>query len=107
MMTRLAASVFMAGALLLPMAGYAADYERSSPAAFVRDSLITARVKAGLAANRLSSLLRIKVRTDDRGVVTLGGTARNRDAADKAVLIAQAVTNVNSVDNRIKISTRR
>jgi len=38
---KLAASCLMAGALLLPIAGYSADSDRSSPSAFVKDSVIT------------------------------------------------------------------
>jgi hypothetical protein len=38
---KLAASCLMAGALMLPIAGNSTDSDRSSPSAFVKDSVIT------------------------------------------------------------------
>jgi hyperosmotically inducible periplasmic protein len=95
----------LAGALVLPIAGYSADgdTDRSSPKAFVKDSVITTKVKAELAEEKMSSLVHIKVDTDNKGAVTLGGTAANQAAVDKAVMIAGAVKGVTSVQNDIKI----
>ncbi len=106
MNTKLAASCLVAGALLLPTAGYTADSDsdRSSPKAFVKDSVITAKIKAELAEEKLSSLVRIRVDTDNKGIVTLSGTAKSKAAADKAVSIARAVKGVVSVENHIKIA---
>jgi len=100
---KLATSFIVIAALLLPIAGYTADTVTASPKAFAKDSVITTKVKAELAGEKLSSLLHIKVKTDDQGVVTLTGTVKTQDAADKAVSIAQAVTGVTSVENKIKI----
>lgn len=102
---KLASSCLVAGALMLPIAGYAADYksDSSSPKAFVKDSVITAKVKAELAQDKVSSLTHISVDTDDEGKVTLSGTAASKNAADKAVTIARAVTGVTSVKNDIQI----
>ncbi len=106
MNTKLAASCVMAGALMLPMAGYAADLQsaESSSDAFVRDSVITTKIKGGLAEEKLSSLLRIKVGTDKNGRVTLSGTAASQNAVDKAVSIARAVHGVTSVENHVQIA---
>jgi hyperosmotically inducible periplasmic protein len=103
---QLAASLLVAGALALPIAGYSAfdgDTDRSSPSAFVKDSVITTKIKAELFEERMSSLLNIKVDTDANGKVVLGGTATNQKAVDKAVSIAHAVTGVTSVQNNIRI----
>lgn len=104
---KLAASCLVAGALMLPVAGYAAnsDSDRSSTeGTYVKDSVITGKVKAGLAEEKLSSLVHIDVDTDNKGAVTLSGTAASREAAEKAVTIARAVEGVTSVRNHIKIA---
>ncbi len=103
MNTKLATSLFVIAASLLPIAGYTADTVTASPKAYAKDSVITTKVKAELAGEKLSSLLHIKVKTDDKGVVTLSGTVKTQEAADKAVSIAQAVTGVTSVESKIKI----
>jgi hyperosmotically inducible periplasmic protein len=100
---KLAASCLVAAALLLPIASYSADSVVSSPKAFVKDSVITTKIKAKLAEEKLSSLVKISVNTDDKGMVNLGGTAPNQAAADKAASIAGAVEGVKSVENNIKI----
>ena len=106
MNTKLAASCFVAGALMLPIAGHSADADsnRSSPKAYVKDSVITTKIKAELAEQKLSSLVRIRVDTDKKGMVTLNGTAKSQDAADKAVSIARAVKGVTSVESHIKVA---
>jgi len=105
MNTKLAAISIVAGALMLPIAGYTADSDtdRSSPKVFVKDSVITTKIKAELAEEKLSSLVHIKVDTDKNGKVFLSGTAKTQSAADKAVVIARAVKGVTSVDSQIKI----
>jgi hyperosmotically inducible protein len=102
---KLVASCLVAGALMLPIAGYTADgdSDRSSPGAFVKDSVITTKIKAELAAEKLSSLVHVSVDTDAKGVVSLGGTAASQSAVDKAVSIARAVKGVTSVQNHIKV----
>lgn len=106
MNTKLAACCFVAGALMLPMAGYAADLKaaESSSEAFVKDSVITTKIKGALAEENLSSLVRINVDTDNKRVVTLSGTAASQNAVDKAVSIARAVPGVTSVENHIQIA---
>lgn len=104
MNSRTANCLFLFGALLLPAAGHAADAAvPSATTTFVKDSAITAKIKTELAAEKLSSLLRIQVDTDAEGAVTLSGTASNRPSADKAVSIAQAVKGVRSVKDDIKV----
>jgi hyperosmotically inducible protein len=105
MNTRLVTTFLLAGALMLPIAGYTADgdTDRSSPKAFVKDSVITTKIKAELAEEKPSSLIHIKVDTDNKGAVSLSGTALNQNAVDRAVSIARGVKGVTSVQNDIKI----
>jgi len=105
MNTKLAAIYLVAGALMLPIAGHAADSDsdRSSPKAFVKDSIITTKIKAKLFEEKMSSLFHVRVDTDNKGVVVLGGTATSQEAIDKAVSIARGVKGVKSVQNNIKI----
>ena len=70
---------------------------------FVKDSTITTKVKAKLAAKHLSTLTRIKVDTDADGVVWLSGRAPTRDASDLAAMIAKGTKGVSSVHNDITI----
>ena len=79
------------------------DADRSNPAAFVKDSTITAKIKAQLAAAHIISLGRIHVDTDRDGVVWLTGSAKSQKEADKAVCIARATEHVKSVHSTITI----
>jgi len=105
MNTKLAASCLVAGALLLPIASYAvdADSNRTSPKAYAKDSMITVKIKEELAEEKLSSLVKIHVDTDNKGRVSLTGTARTQEAADKAVLIAHRVKGVTFVQSKIQV----
>ncbi len=107
---KLLASSLLAGALVLPLAGHAAtdgDTDRSSAKAFVKDSVITAKVKAKLTKAKLSNAVHIKVDTDQNGVVSLGGTARSKAEAERAEAIARGVEGVTAVENNIKIVARK
>ena len=106
MKTALAAICLLIGTLLVPVAGYPADRDkdRSSPKAFVKDSVITVKIKAKLAEEKLASAVRIKVDTDDKGKVYLSGTAKDQAEIDKAGAIAKGVEGVVSVDNKIKVA---
>ena len=42
-------------ALMLPIAGHAADADRSSPMAYAKDSVITTKIKTLLAEEKLSN----------------------------------------------------
>jgi hyperosmotically inducible protein len=101
---KLAASCLVAGTLMLPITSYAADSDSSSATAYVKDSVITAQVKAELAGTKLSTLTHISVDTDSKGRVVLSGTAPSKDAVNKAVSTARAVKGVASVENHIQIA---
>jgi hyperosmotically inducible protein len=79
------------------------DTDRSHPAAFVKDSAITTKIKSKLAAEHITSLGRIHVDTDKNGVVWLTGSARTQEAADKAQSIARETEGVKAVHSKIKI----
>ena len=80
-----------------------ADTDRSQPKAFVKDSAITVKVKARLAAENITSLGNIHVDTDANGVVYLSGTARSQKEINKAVSIARHTERVKSVKNELTI----
>ena len=106
MKTKLVAScLVVAGALMLPIASHAADADsnRTSPKAYAKDSMITVKIKEELAEEKMSSLVKIHVDTDNKGRVSLTGTARTQEAADKAVLIAHRVKGVTFVQSKIQV----
>jgi hyperosmotically inducible protein len=114
MNTKAAAILFVAGAFMLPTIGYAIDDNRdpdrdppTTAKQFVKDSVITTKIKSNLATagtpNGMSSLIHISVDTDDKGAVTLSGSATNQKAVDRAGEIARAVAGVTSVNNLVRI----
>ncbi len=88
---------------VLALAAEDSDSDRSHPAAFVKDSVITTKVKSKLAAEHIKSLGRIHVDTDENGVVWLRGTASTQEAADRAVAIARETEGVKDVRSHIKV----
>jgi hyperosmotically inducible protein len=111
MKSKLAFAGLLAGALLVPALGHAADdqdKDRAHPKAFVKDSAITTKIKAKLAADKLSSLAKIHVDTDANGVVWLSGTAKSQDQIsqdqiDKAISIARTTENVRDVKSSVTV----
>jgi hyperosmotically inducible protein len=74
---------------------------------YVKDSVITTKIKTKLAEKHLTSLTRIKVDTDAQGVVWLSGKAPTKDASDMAGLIAKDTDGVTSVHNDIVVIPSR
>ena len=105
MKTILTTACFVIGAALIPVSVPAADMDkdRSSPKEFVKDSVITTKVKTKLASKHLSTLTKIKVDTDANGVVWLSGRAPTQDAVDMAGLLAKDTEGVKSVHNDIVV----
>lgn len=92
------------GTLLGPASAMAAEQSDSAHAvAYVKDSAITTEIKTKLAAEHLTSVEHIHVGTDADGVVWLSGSARTREAADKAVSIARDTSGVTRVHSNIKV----
>jgi hyperosmotically inducible protein len=105
MNTKLMGVCFVAATLLAPFAARAAesDADRAHPGAFVKDSVITTKVKTKLAAEKMRTLTHIRVDTDRNGIVVLSGSAKTQEAADKAASIARETEGVTLVQNNIKI----
>jgi hyperosmotically inducible protein len=70
---------------------------------FVEDSVITAKVKAKLAAENFTSLTKIDVDTDADGVVWLSGTAESQADIDRAVALTEETEGVISVKNNLTV----
>ena len=106
---KLATTCFVIGSVLAPVAAYAADSDtdRSKPATFVKDSVITTKIKTKLAAEHLGSAKHIRVDTDKDGVVWMSGTANSQEEADKAVALARDTEGVKSVNSHIKVHKDR
>jgi hyperosmotically inducible periplasmic protein len=106
MKTKLVMICVVFGALLgsaAAIAGEDANAVGTSTTVFVKDSAITTKIKSKLAADHLTSLGRIHVETDQNGVVWLTGTARSKEAIDKAVSIARGTEHVKSVHNELTV----
>jgi hyperosmotically inducible protein len=73
----------------------------------VKDSVITTKIKAEYAKDKQVSARNIHVDTDDSGVVTLSGTAKNKAEMNKAVTIAKRTEGVTSVKNKIKVQAKK
>lgn len=101
----LATSCFVIATLLAPVVVQAetGESDRTHPITFVKDSVITAKVKAMLADEKMSSLAHVRVDTDAKGVVVLRGKVKTQEDADKAVTIAQGVEGVTSVTSHIHV----
>ena len=104
MKLKIATTCLVIGTVLAPLA-YASTASSDSAHAmtFVKDSAITAKVKAKLAADKISSLTNITVNTDKDGKVYLSGDAKTREQADKAVSITRSTEGVTSVKSDIQI----
>jgi len=104
--SKILTACFVVATLVSPLAAHAAndgDTDRAHPEAFVKDSVITTKVKTKLAAEHLSSLAKVSVDTDRNGVVVLSGTARTQEAVDKAASITRSTEGVVSVQNNIRV----
>jgi hyperosmotically inducible periplasmic protein len=93
--------VIAASTACLPLAFAAED---SGDHHFVKDSVITTKVKSKLAAKHMATLTHIKVDTDENGVVWLSGTAPTKDARDLAGMLAKDTDGVTSVNNNVDVA---
>jgi hyperosmotically inducible protein len=106
MKSRIVTTLLVVATLSAPVIALAAGdsgSDRSHPGAFVKDSVITTKVKSRLAAEHIKSLGRIHVDTDENGVVWLRGTAKSQEAADRAVAIARETEGVKDVQSHITV----
>ena len=70
----------------------------------IDDSVLTAKVKAGLIDDPITKAGQINVETY-RGVVELGGFVDNAQQKDQATKVARSVTGVKEVHNDLRVST--
>lgn len=105
MKSKLAVTALIVAAFTAPTLALAQDRDanRDQPKTFVKDSVITTKIKAKLATERLSSLAKIHVDTEENGKVWLSGSANSQEQIDKAVAIARATDNVSAVENRLTV----
>lgn len=112
MKIKLAATCFIISSLLAPVAVYAADTserhaDRAHPVTWVKDSMITVKIKAKLAKDHPGSMKHIRVDTDAAGIVWLTGTANNQSEIDAAIVTARNTENVKSVWSDLTIQKDR
>ena len=109
MNSKLITAYLVVGALMIPVISHAedSDTDRSHAKTYVKDSVITTKVKAKLVKESVASAAHIKVDTDNAGVVWLSGTAKTQTEADQAVSIASGTEGVASVKSNIKINPDR
>ncbi len=103
-MTLMATSVLI-GMSLVSVSAYSedSDKDRAHPGAFVKDSVITTKIKTKLAAEKLMSLAKIHVDTDANGMVVLSGTAHTAAQVAKATEIATGTEGVKSVTSTVTV----
>ena len=112
MKMKLATTCFVISTLLAPVAGYAADTserhaDRKHPLTWVKDSVITTKIKTKLGADHPGSMKHIQVDTDQDGIVWLSGTANNQDEINQAIAIARNTKGVKSVWSDLEIKNDR
>lgn len=97
------------GSLLAPIAAFSQERhdDRSHPMTWVKDSVVTTKIKAKLAADHPGSMKHIQVDTDRDGVVWLTGTANNQAEIDAAISTARNTEGVKSVWSDLKIENDR
>lgn len=106
-MKRLSRRLCVALCLAFPLVwvGCASTPTRESTGEYVDDSVITAKVKAELGADKMISLFQISVETY-KGVVQLSGFVNTREQADEAVAVARKVKGVREVKNSLVVKPR-
>ncbi len=95
-------SLLLISALALPLSGFAADGDPIGTK--VDDAMITTKVKAAFAKDKVVSATDISVETDSNGMVQLSGHAKSKAEADKAVSIAKSIKGVTSVKDEIVVA---
>jgi hyperosmotically inducible periplasmic protein len=104
MKIKLATSCFVICTVLAPFAAHAdSDSDRTHPVTFVKNSVVTTKIKTKLAAEKIGSLVHVKVDTSSKGAVVLRGNVRTQEDADKAISIARETAGVTSVKSKMQI----
>lgn len=98
------ASFVVVGALVAPLASFAADKPAGPAKVWVKDSVVTTKIKTQLAASKMSSLAMVHVETDADGWVQLTGKVATQAEKDRAESISRGVDGVKSVDNQLSVT---
>jgi hyperosmotically inducible periplasmic protein len=115
---KLATICLVLGTFMAPMTSSATDVysgtskperhaDRAHPLTWVKDSVITTKIKAKLATDHPGSMKHIQVDTDADGVVWLTGTANNQSEIDAAIATARSTENVKSVWSDLTVENDR
>ena len=94
----LATVCFVVGTMMAPIVAHSADIaaEGKHAMTYVKDSIITTKVKAKLGEEKIASLVHVTVNTDAKGVVFLSGNVKTQHDADKAVSLVRAIKTIKS-----------
>ena len=105
MKIKLATACIAISTVLAPINAHSADQDsdRKQPMTFVKDSVITAKIKAKLAEEKVGSLADITVDTDAEGKVFLGGKVKSEQEADNIIGIVHRVEGVTAVKSVFRI----
>ena len=95
-------TMLFAASLVATMAGCASTSNREGTGEFIDDTVITAKVKASLAADPTVKATEINVETF-KGVVQLSGFVADPADAQKAATIARGIKGVTSVKNDVRV----
>jgi osmotically-inducible protein OsmY len=123
MKSKLTAALVVLGMALTPVA-FAAENKATAPTTGgdmsakadtptggvkenVSDASITAKIKTEFAKDKAVSALSINVDTDNKGAVTLRGSAKSNEEKQKAESIAKSVKGVTSVKNEIIVAAAK
>jgi hyperosmotically inducible periplasmic protein len=79
--------------------------KRAAAREFVKDSAITTQIKAEMAKEKPSTLVKVSVDTEKSGNVVLSGTANTSADKARAEKIARGVKGVATVENNIEVKT--
>jgi len=106
---KLATAFFVIGSVVTPMTAFAADSDtdRSQVGNYIKDSVITTKIKAKLVEEHLGSMDHIKVDTDKSGIVWMSGTANTQEEVNRAVAIAKNTEGVKSVNSQLTVQKDR
>lgn len=115
---KIATSCLLIGTFLAPITTFATDVysgipkaerheDRAHPMTWVKDSIITTKIKAKLATDYPGSMKDIQVDTDADGVVWLTGTANTQAEINEAIQTARTTENVKSVWSDLSVDSNR
>jgi hyperosmotically inducible protein len=101
-MNRALIAAVVTGACVLAHNGSAYAANAATMGRYVDDSVITAKIKSALVADRGVNGFDIHIETR-QGEVLLSGSVENQAQSDRAVDIIRKIDGVRKVDNRVRV----